>query len=36
MSGVRSYERLLVPTQAGDLLLPAIEYSYFNPQNGEL
>jgi len=32
MSGVRSYERLLVPTQAGDLLLPAIEFSYFNPQ----
>ncbi|MDX1417115.1 MAG: BatD family protein, partial [Candidatus Promineifilaceae bacterium] len=31
-SGVRLYERLLVPTQAGDLLLPAIEYSYFNPQ----
>ena len=32
MGGVRSYERLLVPTQAGDLLLPAIEFSYFNPQ----
>lgn len=32
MSGMRSYERLLVPTQAGDLLLPAIEFSYFNPQ----
>ena len=32
LSGVRRYERLLVPTQAGDLLLPAIEFSYFNPQ----
>ena len=32
MSGVRSYERLLVPTQPGDLLLPAIEFSFFNPQ----
>jgi hypothetical protein len=32
LGGVRSYERLLVPTQAGDLLLPAIEFSYFNPQ----
>lgn len=30
--GVRSYERLLVPTQAGDLLLPAIVFSYFNPE----
>ena len=32
LSGVRRFERLLVPTQAGDLLLPAIEFSYFNPQ----
>jgi len=32
MSGVRSYERLLVPTQAGNLLLPVVEYSFFNPQ----
>lgn len=30
--GTRTYERLLVPTQAGDLLLPAIEFSFFNPQ----
>jgi hypothetical protein len=29
---VSRYERLLVPTQPGDLLLPAIEFSYFNPQ----
>jgi len=32
LSGVRSYERLLVPTQVGDLVLPAIEFSYFNPE----
>ena len=32
LSGTRSYERLLVPTQPGDLLLPAVEYSFFNPQ----
>ena len=32
LSGTRSYERLLVPTQPGDLLLPALEYSFFNPQ----
>lgn len=31
MSGERRYERLLVPTQPGDLLLPAIAFSYFNP-----
>ncbi len=31
-SGTRTYERLLVPTQPGDLLLPAIEFSFFNPQ----
>ncbi len=32
MSGVRNYERLLVPTQPGELLLPAIEFSFFNTQ----
>ena len=32
LRGVRSYERLLVPTQAGNLLLPAVEFSFFNPQ----
>lgn len=30
--GSRTYERLLVPTVAGELLLPAIEYSYFVPE----
>ena len=33
--GSRTYERVLVPTEAGDLVLPAIAFSYFNPQTGE-
>lgn len=32
ISGSQAYERLLVPTQAGELQLPAIEYSYFDPE----
>ncbi len=32
LQGSRTYERVLVPTEGGDLLLPAIEFSYFNPQ----
>ena len=34
MQGSRIYERVLLPTEGGDLLLPAIEFSYFNPQTG--
>ena len=34
MQGTRTYERLLVPTQAGELLLPPVEFSYFDPQAG--
>jgi hypothetical protein len=30
--GSRTYERILVPTQAGTLIIPAIEFSYFNPE----
>lgn len=33
LRGMRRYERLLVPTQPGDLLLPAIEYTFFNPES---
>ena len=33
--GVRSYERVLMPTVAGDLTLPPIEFSYFDPTTGE-
>jgi hypothetical protein len=32
MQGTRTYERLLVPTQAGELPLPPIEFTYFDPQ----
>ena len=33
--GARSYQRVLMPTAAGDLTLPAIEFSYFDPGAGE-
>lgn len=32
ISGQKVFERLLIPTQAGDLTIPAISYSYFNPE----
>jgi BatD DUF11 like domain len=32
MAGARTYERLLVPTTPGDLVLSPIQYVYFNPQ----
>lgn len=32
MSGERHYERLLMPTQPGDLMMPAIEFTYFNTE----
>lgn len=31
MSGVRTYERLLVPTQAGPISIPPIEFHFFDP-----
>jgi hypothetical protein len=34
LQGSRTYERVLLPTEGGDLLLPAIEFSYFNPETG--
>ena len=34
LQGSRTYERILVPTESGDLVLPAIEFSYFDPQTG--
>jgi hypothetical protein len=34
LQGSRTYERVLLPTEGGELLLPAIEFSYFNPQTG--
>jgi hypothetical protein len=30
--GSRTYERILVPTQAGTLTIPVIEFSYFDPE----
>lgn len=35
IAGVRSYERVLIPTAAGNLTLPAIEFSYFDPVAGD-
>ncbi|MCK5315854.1 MAG: BatD family protein, partial [Anaerolineales bacterium] len=32
LSGVRTYERTLVPTQAGNFTLPAVQFSYFDPE----
>ena len=29
--GTRTYERVMIPTQAGESTIPAIEYSYFDP-----
>jgi hypothetical protein len=35
LQGSRTYERVLLPTENGDLVLPAIEFSYFNPETGQ-
>jgi len=32
LMGIRTYERILVPTQAGTLIIPAIDFSYFDPE----
>lgn len=32
IQGARTYERFLIPSEPGNVLLPAIEYVYFNPQ----
>jgi len=32
ISGQKVFERLLIPTQAGELTIPAISYSYFDPE----
>jgi len=32
LMGERIVEQLLVPTQAGDLIIPSIQFSYFDPQ----
>jgi hypothetical protein len=33
--GVRKFERLLVPGRSGSFTIPAITFSYFNPQSGQ-
>lgn len=33
--GVRGYERVLMPTEGGDLTLPPVEFSFFDPGAGE-
>jgi len=35
LSGQRVYQRILIPTSGGDYILPAIEYTYFNPEAGQ-
>ncbi len=35
VGGVRRFERLIVPGQPGDYIIPAISFSYFDPQAGE-
>jgi len=35
MVGSRSYERVLVPTVPGNLTLPPLNYTYFDPYSGE-
>lgn len=32
LRGTKTIERVLVPTRGGDHILPAIEYTYFNPE----
>jgi hypothetical protein len=33
--GMRRFERLIVPGQAGDYTIPAIRFSYFDPETGQ-
>ncbi len=35
VGGTRIYEHTLIPTQAGDLRVPALEYTYFDPTTEE-
>ncbi len=34
MGGSKVYERLLLPTRSGQFTLPALEYTYFDPETG--
>jgi hypothetical protein len=35
LAGQRVYQRILIPNSGGDYILPAIEYTYFNPDTGQ-
>ncbi len=35
LSGSKVYERVMVPSEAGDFSIPPVEYSYFDPTEGE-
>ena len=35
LKGQRQYERVMVPTEPGILSIPAVEFSYFNPETEE-
>ena len=35
LTGVRVYERVLIPTEAGQLEIPSVEFSYFDPVKGK-
>jgi hypothetical protein len=35
VGGIRTYEHTLIPVEAGEVALPPLEYSYFDPSAGE-
>ncbi|MBP8850951.1 MAG: protein BatD [Breznakibacter sp.] len=35
MKGTKVFEYLLIPRHAGNFTIPSVEFSYFNPQNGQ-
>ena len=35
VTGQRTFSQTLIPTQPGELVLPAVEYSYFDPNSAE-
>jgi hypothetical protein len=35
LAGQRVYQRILIPNSGGDYILPAIEYTYFNPDTSQ-
>jgi hypothetical protein len=35
LTGVKKYERVMVPTQAGQALIPPVEFTFFDPETGQ-